>query len=89
MMTLKFVIDLLAPSHHGQGIMTDVFDTLLHEWAIPRMGVHRILATTLAANEGSLKVFQKNGFRLTRTLENEYDVRGSKRDVHVLEWKLD
>lgn len=81
--------DILAPSHHGRGIMTDVLNTILHEWAIPRMGIHQILVTTFTGNEGSLKVFLKNGFRLARTLKNEYDVRGRKRDVDVLEWKLD
>ncbi|KAJ7508528.1 GNAT domain-containing protein [Mycena galericulata] len=52
----------LAPSHHGQGIMSDAFQTLLHQWGIPRMGVRRMVVSTLAGNTGSVRVFEKNGF---------------------------
>jgi len=77
--------DYLAPSHHGQGIMTDALDTLLSEWAIPRMGVRRIIATALEGNRGSVRVFEKCGFVLTRNLERFSEVRGIH-NAHVLEW---
>jgi len=38
--------DFLAPSHHGRGIMSDAVGTVLNEWAIPRMGVHRMFVFT-------------------------------------------
>jgi len=81
--------DYLIPSHHGQGIMTDVIQTVLHNWAIPRMGVRKITAEAFVGNEGSVKVFQKNDFHLTRTLQNYAEIRGRTRHLHVLEWDFD
>ncbi|KAJ7292733.1 acyl-CoA N-acyltransferase [Mycena rebaudengoi] len=72
--------DFLAPSHHGQGIMTDAVLTVLHEWGIPRMGVRRMCATTLEGNQGSVRVFEKCGFKFRETLANRLN------GVHVLDW---
>ncbi|KAF8973492.1 acyl-CoA N-acyltransferase [Flammula alnicola] len=80
--------DYLAPSHHGRGIMTDAVDTLVHDWAVPRMGVRRILSSAFVGNHGSVKVFEKNGFTLVRTIENHSVVRGKMRGMHVFEWEL-
>ncbi|TFK41961.1 GNAT domain-containing protein [Crucibulum laeve] len=79
--------DLLAPSHHGQGIMTDAVGTLMHEWAIPRMGVRHIMVSACIGNEGSVKVFLKNGFKLIRTSEDHHEVKGKRVGLHVLEWR--
>ncbi|KAF8973919.1 acyl-CoA N-acyltransferase [Flammula alnicola] len=68
--------DYLAPSHHGQGIMTDAVDTLVHDWAVPRMGVRRILTGAFVGNHGSVRVFEKNGFTLVRTIEDFSVVKG-------------
>ncbi|TFK77495.1 acyl-CoA N-acyltransferase [Pluteus cervinus] len=76
----------LAPSHHGKGIMSDVLATVLHDWAIPRMCVRRLLCNVFVGNEGSMGVFRKNGFVLTRTIENHVEARGEKRSIHVYEW---
>ncbi|KAJ7110372.1 acyl-CoA N-acyltransferase [Mycena crocata] len=81
--------DYLAPSHHRKGIMSDAFQTLLRQWGIPRMGVRRMVVTTLAGNTGSVKVFEKNGFRFRKTIDEALEVRGTMRGVHVLEWSLD
>jgi RimJ/RimL family protein N-acetyltransferase len=81
-------IDYLASSHHRQGIMTDALNTLLHDWAIPRMGVRSILVAAFIGNDGSVKVFQRNGFKLVRTIEEFMMVKGKMRGVHVLEWNL-
>ncbi|KAF8203782.1 acyl-CoA N-acyltransferase [Pholiota molesta] len=80
--------DYLASSHHRQGIMTDALNTLLHDWAIPRMGVRSILVAAFIGNDGSVKVFQRNGFKLVRTIEEFMMVKGKMRSVHVLEWNL-
>ncbi|KAJ7194738.1 acyl-CoA N-acyltransferase [Mycena pura] len=80
--------DYLAPSHHGQGIMSDALQTLLKQWGIPRMGVRRMVVTTLKGNKASVGVFEKNGFKFRKTLENVLDVRGTMHGVHVLEWTL-
>jgi GNAT superfamily N-acetyltransferase len=79
-------LDYLKPSHHGQGIMTDAIETLLWRWAVPRMGVRRVLATVFPGNRPSIRVFQKNGFVLTKTLKGHLEVRGKMRDFLVLEW---
>ncbi|KAJ7242581.1 acyl-CoA N-acyltransferase [Mycena haematopus] len=81
--------DYLAPSHHGQGIMSDAFNTLLHQWGVPRMGVRRMVVTTLEGNKGSVRVFEKQGFKFRKTIEDAMEVRGTMRGVHVLEWKAD
>ncbi|KAJ6520390.1 acyl-CoA N-acyltransferase [Mycena sanguinolenta] len=78
--------DYLAPSHHGRGIMSDAFHTLLYQWGIPRMGVQRMVVTTLEGNKGSVRVFEKQGFKFRKTIEDAMEVRGTKRGVHVLEW---
>lgn len=69
--------------------MTDAIETVLWRWAVPRMGARRVLATTFGGNHASIRVFQKNGFVLTNTLENYLEVRGKMRDFHLLEWSFD
>ncbi|KAH9486387.1 hypothetical protein JR316_0000451 [Psilocybe cubensis] len=81
--------DYLAPSHHGQGIMTDAINTLLHDWAIPRMNVHRIICSAFLGNRGSVRVFEKNGFVMTRTIQEHAVVRGELRGSHILEWTME
>jgi len=80
--------DYLIPSHHGQGIMTDVLQTLLWEWAVPRMGVRYILSSAFEGNEGSVRVFHKNGFVRTRVIENHIQTRGQWRNLNVVEWNM-
>ncbi|KAF8204428.1 GNAT domain-containing protein [Mycena galopus ATCC 62051] len=79
--------DYLAPSHHGQGIMSDAVNTLLHLWGIPRMGVRCMVETIMDGNNGSVRVFEKQGFKLRKTIMDVLDVRGTMRGVHVLEWQ--
>ncbi|KAF9469678.1 hypothetical protein BDZ94DRAFT_1151485 [Collybia nuda] len=81
--------DYLTPSHHGQGIMSDALKTVLDGWAIPRMNARRINASALRGNQGSVRVFQKNGFQLAGLRENFVEARGETHDIHVLEWHLD
>ncbi|KAJ7157166.1 hypothetical protein C8R46DRAFT_1113666 [Mycena filopes] len=81
--------DYLAPSHHGRGIMSDVIQTVMQKWAIPRMGVRRLVETIIEGNQGSVRVFEKNGFRFRETLDGVLKVRGTMRSVHVVEWRLE
>ncbi|KAJ7146313.1 acyl-CoA N-acyltransferase [Mycena epipterygia] len=81
--------DYLAPSHHRQGIMSDAFQTLLRQWAIPRMGVRRMVVSTLTGNDGSVGVFKRNGFKFRKTINDALEVRGTMRGVNVLEWSLE
>jgi len=68
--------------------MTVALSTVLKHWAIPRMGVRCIHLDVLIENEGSLGVFKKNGFNIVQTVENCMELRGVKRGIHVLEWKV-
>ncbi|KAG5716468.1 hypothetical protein E4T56_gene15102 [Termitomyces sp. T112] len=77
----------IIPNYHGRGIMTDALQTLLWDWAVPRMGVRHIIASAFEGNTGSLRVFQKNGFVSSRFFENHIQTRGQWRNLHVLEWK--
>ncbi|KAF8808011.1 acyl-CoA N-acyltransferase [Phlegmacium glaucopus] len=79
--------DFLMPSHHRQGIMTDAIDTLLHEWAIPRMKVRHVMVAAFTGNEASVKVFLRNGFKMINIYENYKEIRGKMRGLHVMEWK--
>ncbi|KAJ6566993.1 hypothetical protein B0H19DRAFT_940905 [Mycena capillaripes] len=79
--------DFLASSHHRRGIMTVVIATLLDKWVIPRMRVHHMHVSVFTGNNGSVRVFEKNGFVLVTTLENCIEIRGEKRSLHVLDWE--
>ncbi|KAG9314171.1 hypothetical protein JVU11DRAFT_4957 [Chiua virens] len=79
--------DYLTASHHGRGIMSAAMGTILHNWAIPRMGVRRMVGYTFTGNEGSRRVFEKNGFRFERTLENGKVVRGERKTLNYLRWE--
>ncbi|KAJ7929034.1 hypothetical protein B0H13DRAFT_2652569 [Mycena leptocephala] len=81
------VSDFLASSHHCRGIMSTVLAIVLEKWAIPRMHVHRMHVSVFVGNNGSVRVFEKNGFVLVDTLENCIEIRGEKRSLHVLDWK--
>jgi RimJ/RimL family protein N-acetyltransferase len=67
--------------------MTDAVDTVLHDWAIPRMNVRHILVAVFEGNVGSVKVFLKNGFKMKATYKDHIEVKGKIHTVHVLEWK--
>ena len=79
--------DYLAAGYHRKGIMTDAIDTVLHDWAIPRMNVRHMLLTVFEDNEGSVKVFLRNGFKLKGTYKDHHEVKGKIRGVHLLEWR--
>ncbi|KAJ7184663.1 acyl-CoA N-acyltransferase [Mycena filopes] len=81
------VSDFLASSHHRRGIMTVVLTTVIREWAVPRMGMRRMHVSVFTGNNGSLRVFEKNGFVLVDTLEECIEIRGEKRSLHILDWE--
>lgn len=69
--------------------MSDALKTIMYDWAIPRMNARRIIASALRGNKGSVKVFQKNGFRVTALRENHTEARGKMWDLHILGWNFD
>ncbi|KAG6897957.1 hypothetical protein C0992_008347 [Termitomyces sp. T32_za158] len=81
------VADYIIPSSHGRGIMTDALQTLMWDWAIPRMGVRHIIGSAFQGNTGSLRVFEKSGFVPSKFFENHAQTRDQWRNLHVVEWK--
>jgi RimJ/RimL family protein N-acetyltransferase len=79
--------DYLATSHHRQGIMTDAVDTVLHDWAIPHMNVRHMWGTAFEGNEGSVKVFLRNGFKMKATYKDHFEAKGRIHSLHLLEWR--
>ncbi|KXN88940.1 hypothetical protein AN958_06811 [Leucoagaricus sp. SymC.cos] len=75
----------LAPSHHGRGIMTDALESLVSELGKPLLGIRHIVATTFFGNEGSMKVFLKNGFSLKRHLVDHVEAKGKLQSLNVFE----
>jgi RimJ/RimL family protein N-acetyltransferase len=65
--------------------MTDAIDTLINEIAKPLLGARHMTALTYTANEGSQKVFLKNGFSVVRVIPNYAEVKGYQRDLVVVE----
>jgi len=70
--------------------MTSVIDTLIGDWMIPRMGVRKINVGPHKGNIGSVRVFEKNGFILKKTLTDWKNVArlGAEERVgiHILGW---
>lgn len=85
--------DYLAPSHHGRGIMTAAVHALIHGWMVPRMGVKHISVNMTKGNAPSVRVFEKNGFKLIGTTidckEMPEERGGGKYGLHVMEWRAE
>ncbi|KAI5118455.1 hypothetical protein M0805_006274 [Coniferiporia weirii] len=84
--------DYLAPSHHGKGIMSAALQTLIHDWAVPRMNAKTIFGMAHTPNVGSVKVFQKNGFKTIDVVDDCVTIAeikgGGVVGLHILEWKF-
>jgi RimJ/RimL family protein N-acetyltransferase len=65
--------------------MSDAYDTLINDLGRPYLGVRHIVGTTFFGNEGSVKVFLKNNFILTRQLPDHVEVKGKLQSFNVLE----
>ncbi len=83
------VKDFLVPSHHGKGIMTDAVDTLINEIGKPFLGVRHIITMAYVENEGSKKVFMRNGFSPVRRITDYAEVKGVMHDLVVFERRDD
>ena len=67
--------------------MTDAVNTVVEEWAVGRMNCQRIAVTVFTENEGSVRVFAKNGFHETRRVDPYIVAKGVQRGVVLLEWR--
>ncbi|EAW06593.1 GNAT family N-acetyltransferase [Aspergillus clavatus NRRL 1] len=85
--------DYLSPAYHGRGIMTAAIAAVIREWAIPRLNARVLKASAYADNAASMRVFEKNGFRLEWELEDWAVVPenrgGGVKSIVVLKWSLD
>ena len=82
-------LDCLTSSRHGKGIMSAALATLMQDWIIPHMGARAMRVETFEGNIGSVRVFEKNGFRLEETVHRR-KVTNSGAVVtgfHVLWWR--
>lgn len=68
--------------------MTDAVETMIHDWAIPRMKAQKIVCGAFTGNPASVRVFEKNGFKTKSIIEDAVEVRGRKRGIHIMEWLL-
>ena len=73
--------------------MTNVVGTLMQKWAIPWMNARRIMSSAHQGNIGSVRVFEKNGFVLYKTVENFVERAESKGGgmigLHFVDWQCD
>ncbi|KAF9074968.1 acyl-CoA N-acyltransferase [Rhodocollybia butyracea] len=74
---------LLAPSYGGRGIMSSAFKAVIKQWAIPRMGMRRMVGVTYPDNYGSRKVMEKNGFVLREIVKEHVKAKGKVHDCCV------
>ncbi|KAI0073715.1 hypothetical protein K474DRAFT_1710478 [Panus rudis PR-1116 ss-1] len=74
--------DYLKSSHHGRGIMSAAVKTLVYDWMIPRMNARLIRVEAFVGNEGSLKVFLKNGFAFEQTVRFAEPKRTNSGQLH-------
>jgi RimJ/RimL family protein N-acetyltransferase len=68
--------------------MSAAVGAVINRWMIPYMNAHRIQTEILEGNIKSVRVFEKNGFKLLETAKVEQIGPGCGRitGVHVLEW---
>ena len=69
--------------------MSAAVDTVINQWMIPRMNAYKIRTAAIDGNIGSVRVFEKNGFKLLKTVKVNQDGSGCGRvnGVHLLEWE--
>lgn len=66
--------------------MTAAISQIVHAWIVPRMNGRYIAVFTFSGNTGSERVLEKNGF--VRMAVLEIAIRGEKRKVNHMEWRL-
>ena len=69
--------------------MSAVVGAVINQWMVPHMNAHRIRTEATEGNIGSVRVFEKNGFKLLEVVKVDRVGPGFGRveGVHVLEWE--
>ena len=69
--------------------MSAALGALTKAWVIPRMNAHVIEGLAFIGNVGSIRVFEKNGFKMLVTVEDCIEVKGERKGLQLLEWRLE
>lgn len=69
--------------------MSAAIATIIKHWMVPRMGARLIRVEAFKGNEGSVRVFEKNGFVKEKTVDFEKVISSGQRvtGMHVLWWR--
>jgi RimJ/RimL family protein N-acetyltransferase len=69
--------------------MSAAVGAVVNQWMVPHMNAHKIRAETIEDNIGSVRVFEKNGFKLLETVKVDRagPGRGRIEGVHIMEWE--
>lgn len=72
--------------------MSAVTQSVISEWAVPRMNACTIGACAFTENPGSRKTLEKCGFvfqetKIQGSVEMAEAKGGGRRDLHVLKWR--
>lgn len=60
--------------------MTAAISTIINDWIIPRMDARCIVVDPYIGNQGSVRVFEENGFLLERVTKKRIKTVGG--DIH-------
>ncbi|KAJ5130662.1 uncharacterized protein N7515_006701, partial [Penicillium bovifimosum] len=82
----------LSSTHHGRGIMSLAYKTIIGDWAVPRMNLSCLKGSFYVGNKGSARVFEKNNFEEVCTLKdwaqgNSAKGQSGMMSIVVVEWK--
>ncbi len=69
--------------------MSGALKTIMDQWLIPRMRARFIRAEAFIGNVGSVRVFEKNGFVMEKTVQYEMvtNCGVTRLGLHVLCWR--
>ena len=74
---------VVAPEARGRGLARGAV-TLLGNWAVANLGIHRLQLSISPENAGSLRVAAACGYREEGLLRDAFTVRGRREDVIML-----
>ena len=82
--------DYVVAPLHGRGLMSRAVRTLLEAWVVPRMGARQIRVETIIGNHGSVRVLEKQGFRIAGTVRKRKVTSAGEviEGFHVLCWQM-
>ncbi|CAG8032703.1 unnamed protein product [Penicillium olsonii] len=81
----------LSPTHHGKGIMSRAVQTVLRDWALPRMNLKHLRGSWVVGNEGSRRVFERNNFEEVGSFKDWLPETPKKNlgkmSIVIMEWR--